>query len=185
MLLPNRNHRLPNLFPESSSRFDVTTAGQMKEKWRQACRIPIYLSRPLHRGVPRSNAFMRECAFAVRFPLFFFILFFLDGRASIHRPRACRTWIFSRLFSSDDRYSVRHRVKYKSHRELEYTKRTCSKVASRPPLSFVFQRAFSMIGTRVPRGRFGSRMFFVLRRDYVKYLMRFLLLSWLWLQFGK
>lgn len=79
MLLPNRNHRLPNLFPESSSRFDVTTAGQMKEKWRQAGRIPIYLSRPLHRGVPRSNAFMRECAFAVRFPLFFlFYSFWMD-----------------------------------------------------------------------------------------------------------
>lgn len=143
-------------------------------------------------STPRRATF--ECIYAgmrVRcsFSTFFFILFFLDGRASIHRPRACRTWIFSRLFSSDDRYSVRHRVKYKSHRELEYTKRTCSKVASRPPLSFVFQRAFSMIGTRVPRGRFGSRMFFVLRRDYVKYLMRFLLwfliLSWLWLQFGK
>ena len=94
-----------------------------------------YISRALYTEACHvRDAFMRECA--VRFPPFFifFILFFSDGRASIHRPRACRTWIFSRLFSSDDRYSVRHRVKYKSHRELEYTKRDVLKsVASRLP----------------------------------------------------
>lgn len=153
MLLPNRNHhRLPILFPEFSSRFDVTTAGQMKEKWRQACRIPIYLSTPRRATFECIYAGMRvRSSFSTSSSFFFISFLSFFGWTSIYSPatRASNMNLLALVFLRDDRYSVRHRVKYESHRELE------TNVLWRPetsPLSFVFQRAytaFSMIGTRV------------------------------------
>ena len=73
----NRNHQqwLPILFPEFSSRFDVTTAGQMKEKWRQA--VP-HSDISLAPSTPRRATFgMHLCGNALFvFHLFLFFLFY-------------------------------------------------------------------------------------------------------------
>lgn len=104
----------------------------------------ISLAPSLHRGVPPSNAFMRECAFALRFPLllllffsFYFISFFF-GWTSIYSPatRASNMNLLALVFLRDDRYSVRHRVKYESHRELETN--VLKSGIQRPPLFRLF-----------------------------------------------
>lgn len=135
------------------------------------------------------NAFMRECAFAVRFPPFYFILFYFFGwdehlftghaRVEHESSRGCFPPMIVIPFDTALNTNLTANWNTRNERAQKW---------HRDPLSFVFQRAytaFSMIDTRVSCGRFGSRMFFVLWRDYVKYLMRFLLISWLWLQFAK
>lgn len=79
-------------FLEFSLRFYVTTAGQMKEKWPWACRIPIYRAPSL---VEACHVRMHLCGNACSPVVLFFSM-----RTPIPRPRACKTWIFSRLFPS-------------------------------------------------------------------------------------
>lgn len=167
MLLPNRNHhRLPILFPEFSSRFDVTTAGQMKEKWRQACRIPIYLSTPRRATFECIYAGMRvRSSFSTSSSFFFISFLSFFGWTSIYSPatRASNMNLLALVFLRDDRYSVRHRVKYESHRELETN--VLKSGVQRPPLFRLFSNVRtprSAWSAHVYRARllFGSRAFF-------------------------